>query len=180
MNRFYQKNGQLFRTRRFLCRIWIRFAFFLLFHGLRACAQKDALVQKEAERWRDGFTVAVKTSKNGPSLSFIKQNGRLFRIPAPEKADLNVTFKSLAGAFRVTTFRQGIGQAFAANQITMSGEVGLAMSLVHCMEEVELQLLPNVLSKRLLTKRRFDLCDHWTIYKALFCSIVEGKSGRVG
>lgn len=127
-----------------------KIVLFVLYRGMNIVSKVDRNVANEIENWKEGYTIKIKTSEQGPSLAIKKSNKRIKKIHTEEKSNLEITFKSLDSAFLLLTGRMGISEAYAEHRFILKGDITEAMSFVRCIDIVETYLFPKIISKNLV------------------------------
>lgn len=131
-------------------RVISKIVLFFLYRGIRIVTKLDGEAKKEVETWKDRYTINIKTCKNGPNLIIKKVDGKIKRIKDVDNCNLEIIFKSLDSAFLLLTGRLGIAQAYAEHRFMLKGNIIEAMSLVRCLDIVEMYLFPKIISKNLV------------------------------
>ena len=85
----------------------------------------------------------------------------------PMPATLLVTFKNVDGAFPVLLGMKGVLQSFTEHRASLSGDVGLGISLVRCLHIVEGYLFPDLMNRRILPAKAERRVSHVHAYLAL-------------
>lgn len=127
-----------------------KIVLFFLYKGFQVTYKEDLTVKSEVNSWKDGFTVSIKTGIKGLNLIMKKEKNCLVKLTEIEKADLEITFKSIDVAFLMFTGRIGVSKAYAEHRFTLKGDIEMAMSFVRCIDTVEAYLFPKIISKRIL------------------------------
>lgn len=124
--------------------------FFFLWRAFRALSHTDSRFRAELDSWPDGLTLHMQGSKTGPHLCLRKGEQGLERLKACEHPAVDIHFKSLDEAFKLATGRLGVARAYAEHRFTLSGDIGLTMSFVRCVNLAEAYLFPKFISRRIL------------------------------
>lgn len=127
-----------------------KIVLFFLYRGFKVTYKEDLRVRSEINSWKEGFTVSIQTGIRGLDLIMKKEAEGLVRLKKVEKADLEITFKSIDAAFLMFTGRLGVSKAYAEHRFTLKGDIGVAMSFVRCIDTVEAYLFPKIISKHIL------------------------------
>ena len=142
------KAKTLYKIKIFISKI----VLFFLYRGFNIVNKIDQDVYTEVEKWRDGYTIKIQTSDNGPSLILKKQGKKIVRLKNEQECDLEIIFKNLDSAFLLLTGRLGIAKAYCEHRFLLKGDIMEAMSLVRCLDIVETYLFPKFISKHLVKK----------------------------
>jgi len=143
--------------------------FWVLGRGLVASCRLDSRVRREVATWPADTVVTLEIAPDGPSTTVRLENGRLTALGAgrPVPATLLVTFKNVDGAFPVLLGMKGVLQSFAEHRASLSGDVGLGISLVRCLHIVEGYLFPDLMNRRILPRKAERRVSHVHAYVAL-------------
>ena len=127
-----------------------RVVLFFLYRAIKVLAKEDSNIMREFISWENGLAVAIKCAQNGPALYVIKNGNKLTKVKKLEKADIDITFKSLDAAFLVLTGQIGISRAYCEHRFMLTGDISNTMSLVRAIDITESYLFPSIMSKRIL------------------------------
>lgn len=127
-----------------------RVVLFFLYRAIKVLAKEDSKIMREFISWENGLSVAIKCAQNGPALYVIKNGNKLEKVKKLEKADIDITFKSLDAAFLVLTGQIGISRAYSEHRFMLTGDISKTMSLVRAIDITESYLFPSIMSKRIL------------------------------
>ena len=122
----------------------------VLYRALKVLVRKDSRIRHEFSSFKDGFTIRITLSTEGPSVVMRKEAGRLSWTKEAEGEDLELKFKSIDSAFLVFTGMMGISRAYAEHRITVKGDIADVMTLVRMIDIAEAYLFPRIMSKRIL------------------------------
>ena len=152
-NKIKMSNYKISNKRKII--VWIkenisRIVLFFLYRGIKVLYKKDSRVKEELDALKDGFTLELKTSINGPKLIVKKENNDIIKLKETENVDISICFKSIDAAFLVLTGRLGVAQAYAEHRFTLKGDIAVAMAVVRCVDLVESYLLPKFITKNIL------------------------------
>jgi hypothetical protein len=130
-----------------------RTMMFALGRGFQAASSLDEDVRREISVWPDGFTVTMKVMPRGPSLTWVKEAGRMRSLGGREQpANLTIMFKNLEAALLVLTARMGNPQAFAEHRLSVKGSLADAMILTRCLNITQAYLFPRLISGRIMKR----------------------------
>lgn len=165
------RSGSAKRAKRVLAGIVFR----VMGRGLVACARIDTRVRTEAQAWPDGTSITLAIAPGSPSVTVIKQGGRLRSLGTrmPATSTLLVTFKSADGAVPVLLGMKSVLQSFAEHRATVRGDLGLAMSLVRCLHIVEGYLFPSIMTRKILPRPAVRQVSHLRAYVGLLAGPTE-------
>lgn len=127
-----------------------KIVLFFLYKGFKLTYRYDQNVKKEVDSWENGFTAIVDAGAENVKLIMQKKNGKLIRLRKLNTADIEIKFKSRDVAFRMFTGRLGVSKAYAEHRFTLNGEITKAMSIVRCVDIVEVYLFPRIITKHIL------------------------------
>lgn len=138
MCRFYQ----------FVCGIVLA----VLYRAIRVLSHGDSRVRAELLALPEGktFQFSVSPRERSKRLRFQIAGGTIQRVRGDAPADIQITFKSEAAAFRVFTGRMGIAGAYAAHAFLLRGNINEAMGIVRVIDLAEGYLFPRFISRRIL------------------------------
>ncbi len=156
-------------------RVLAAIVFWVLGRGLVAACRVDSRVRKEVATWPDGTVVTLEIAPGGPSTTVRLENGRLTALGGgrPVPATLLVTFKNVDGAFPVLLGMKSVLQSFVEHRASLSGDVGLGISLVRCLHIVEGYLFPDIMTRRILPAKAQRRVSHVHAYLALLTPTAE-------
>ena len=127
-----------------------RVVLFFLYRATKVLAKEDSKIMREFQSWENGLSVAINCALNGPALYLIKNGNKLAKVKKLEKADIDITFKSLDAAFLVLTGQIGISRAYSEHRFMLTGDISKTMSLVRAIDITEAYLFPSIMSKRII------------------------------
>lgn len=156
-------------------RVLAGIVFAVMGRGLVACARLDSRVRAEAASWPDGTVVTLAVAPRGPHTSVEKRGDRLVALGGSKGVEptLLVTFKNVDGAIPVLLGMKGVLQSFAEHRATLSGDIGLGISLVRCLHIVEGYLFPDVMTRRILPRPARREVGHLRAYAGLLARSAE-------
>ncbi len=141
------------RIKRFI----ISIILWILVRALNVLEARDASVAEDLAGIAEGMCVRFRTGLTGtePSCTIVRQDGRLKRVRSDQHADIEITFKSLSGAFRVFVGAKSMGQAYCEHRFVLAVNINETMCLVRAIETAEGYLFPRFWNKRIL-KHKVD------------------------
>ena len=146
-----------------------RVVLFFLYRAIKVLSKEDSRIMEEFLSWENGLSVSLKCGFDGPALYVIKDGNHLKRVKALEKADIDITFKSIDAAFLVLTGQIGISRAYSEHRFMLTGDIGKTMSLVRAIDITEAYLFPSIMARRILKSIPEKEKSSITIYrKVLF------------
>lgn len=156
-------------------RVLAAVVFWVLGRGLVASCRLDYRVRKEVASWPDGTVVTLEIAPGGPSTTVRLEGGRLTALGAgrPVPATLLVTFKNVDAAFPVLLGVKSVLQSFAEHRASLSGDVGLGISLVRCLHIVEGYLFPDIMNRRILPAKADRRVSHVRAYLTLLSASAD-------
>lgn len=126
---------------------------FFLGRGFQTIAKIDPEVAKEINSWNDNFTIMFEILPDGPYMSLSKKDNQLKYLGLNKTdADLIIGFKNLEAAFMIFTAQISTPTGYAQHRIYVKGDLGLAMSLIRCLNIVQFYLFPSFIAKRILKR----------------------------
>jgi len=132
-------------------RAYVSAMFEVLGRILVAGSLADPLIQRELTGFPDGYTIAFAVL--GESLGVrVMRRGPHFVLASLQEGrpDLQITFKHLAHAFALLSFRESTPRAYANGRMVTDGDVALTMRFVRCLDRVQGVILPDLIAARAL------------------------------
>ena len=131
----------------------VKIVMFVLGRAFQAASRLDAVLQSEISPWKDGLVIKMQVLPMGPSMCLLKTNGRIKYIGSKSTiADLVINFKNIEAAFPVMAGLMGAELGFAQNRMIVNGDIPLAMSLIRCINRLDVFLFPRVITRRILKR----------------------------
>ncbi|MHA1778297.1 MAG: hypothetical protein ACTSUF_02415 [Candidatus Heimdallarchaeaceae archaeon] len=132
----------------------VKFMFNVIGKSMVAVPKFDKEAKKEIDSWPENFVFGFVVQPFGPNMVIQKTAEGTLKVVKKKDVllDLAIVFKNLDGAFRMTTLRIGVTEAYAEHRICVQGDVSLSMSLVRFLNIVEAYLLPRFILKRIMRK----------------------------
>ena len=133
----------------------LKLILWLLPRALNVLTRFDASVAAELSQLDDGACVRVRAgmAKDSPQLTFVHSGHRLRSGARSRQADIEITFKSESGAFRVFTGCESMGRAYCGHRFVLKGNINETMCLLRAIETAEGYLFPRLWNHRILKRR---------------------------
>ena len=143
----------------------------VLYRALRVLNRYDASVAAELAQLPEGACVRIRAgmAADAPQLTMVRRGGGLHKGAADQTAEIEISFKSLSGAFRVFTGFESIGQAYCEHRFVLSGNINETMCLVRAIETAEGYLFPRVWNRRILKRRVKKQLPTAAVYALALC-----------
>ncbi len=149
--------------------------FHLLSRGLVASSMVDTKIQEHIRQLPDHLVIAMTVF--GTPIGFVLkvvaegQTPKHLRLAplslleecltAREQAGspplLHIRFKHLSHAYAVLSFQESTATAFAYDRMVVDGDLGLAVTMVNCLNRLESVILPKVLARKAIKSYPSDL-----------------------
>lgn len=167
-------------TRKRVKRLLAGAVFWVMGRGLVACARLDSRVRAEVAAWPDGTEITLAIWPGNPRTSVRKSQGSIVALGShPDtESTLTVTFKSVDAAFPVLLGIKPVLQGFAEHRATVHGDLRLAMSLVRCLHIVEGYLFPDLMTRRILSRKAVREVNRARAYAGLLRSTARTLPGE--
>ena len=140
-------------------KVYVAALMFFVGRALSAASKVDAGMKKELAELPDQFSFKLQVFPAGPSLTVSRNTlGRFkhhIRGLPEDKIDVRIMIKHLDAAFLLFTFQESTARSFAGNRMIIKGDLTQAISVVRCLNIVEVYLLPKFIA-RLAVKRYPD------------------------
>lgn len=146
-------------TKNVFKRLLISIIFYFFGRGLVSTMRLDKKAKKEAENWKEGFTIMMKVAPKGSCMAVGKRNGKIKYLGRREvtNGDIRIYFKNTEAALLVLTGKLGISKAAAQHRLYTNGDLFVTMSVVRVMSLTMAYLFPSFILRRLfyrIPKRR--------------------------
>ena len=143
----------------------------VLYRALRVLNRYDGSVAAELAQLPEGACVRIRAgmTADAPQLTMVRRGGGLQKGAADQTAEIEISFKSLSGAFRVFTGFESIGQAYCEHRFVLSGNINETMCLVRAIETAEGYLFPRVWNRRILKRRVKKQLPTAAVYALVLC-----------
>lgn len=101
----------------------------VLYRTMRVLEKRDTNVAGDMAQLAEGACVRIRAglSSDAPQLTVVHKDGRLVKGDSKQRADIEIMFKSVSGAFRVFTGFESIGQAYCQHRFVLSGNINETM-----------------------------------------------------
>ena len=127
--------------------------FFVLGRAMQSGSVLEHSIRREVAEWEEGFRVTMHVQPAGPSMGWVKKQGRLKYLGRPETpADLSINFKNLECAFVMLTPQVGLCQGFSEHRLSVSGDLARSISFVRCLNAILVILYPRWMASRLVKR----------------------------
>lgn len=148
-------------------KIYVAVLMFFVGRALAAASKVDSGMKKELAELPDQFSFKLQVLPAGPSLTVGKNEQSRFKhyvrsIPE-DKIDVRIMIKHLDAAFLLFTFQESTARSFASDRMIVKGDLTQAISVVRCLNIVEVYLLPKFIA-RLAVKRYPD----WPFFRKVW------------
>ncbi len=142
----------------------VKMILFLLGRVAPSVARMEEEVQKEIDRWEEGFKVMLAVPPRGPYLTLSKKDGKLKCLGMDRTdADLIINFKNLDSAFLMLTTQISTTEAYAQHRLSVKGDVATGMSFTRCLNLIQFILFPKFVSRRVLKRLPEMTLRRWLI-----------------
>lgn len=143
----------------------------MLYRTMRVLDKRDDSVAEDLSQLPEGACVRIRAgmADDAPQLTVVRENGRLRKGTAKQRADIEIMFKSTDGAFRVFTGCESIGQAYCEHRFVLTGNINETMCLVRAIETAEGYLFPRIWNKRILKRRVEKQLPTLAVYGLVLC-----------
>lgn len=143
----------------------------MLYRTMRVLDKRDAGVAEDLSQLPEGACVRIRAgmADDAPQLTMVRENGRLRKGTAKQRADIEIMFKSTDGAFRVFTGCESIGQAYCEHRFVLTGNINETMCLVRAIETAEGYLFPRIWNRRILKHRVEKQLPTLAVYGLVLC-----------
>ena len=143
--------------------------------GIQACQQLDEIVQQDLSVFPEDFVFVIGLfgsrhplilQNRAAGLRHVHEAHELFcrrslSLPSSFRPDLSymleIRFKSVEAAWRVTTGKLSFAQAYARHDLLIRGDIYRTMQFLCCVARVENCLFPHVFPKDIRKKMRGTL-----------------------
>lgn len=149
----------------------LKLILWLLPRALNVLMRFDASVAEELAQLGDGACVRVRAgmTPDSPALTFVHDGRRLHSAADSRPADIEITFKSESGAFRVFTGCESMGRAYCGHRFVLKGNINETMCLLRAIETAEGYLFPRLWNRRILKSRVKKQVPATVVYALALC-----------
>lgn len=149
----------------------LKLILWLLPRALNVLMRFDASVAAELDQLPDGACVRVRAgmTEDAPALTFVRCGKRLRTGTDSQPADIEITFKSESGAFRVFTGYESMGRAYCGHRFVLKGNISETMCLLRAIETAEGYLFPRLWNRRILKSRVRKRMPTLAVYALALC-----------
>ncbi|MHA1972532.1 MAG: hypothetical protein ACTSW1_06055 [Candidatus Hodarchaeales archaeon] len=131
----------------------VKLVLFTLGRSIVSVSRFDSKVKTEIENWPENTSIIFKVLPNGPSMSLLCFNKKLYKKKVnEEEASIVIYFKNLESAFMALTAQLSTIDAFMQHRNLLKGDPAVAMSLVRCLNIVQTYLFPSLIAKRVIKR----------------------------
>ena len=164
-------------------RLYVQSVMEVIGRAMEAASEVDPVVKKEVSGLPEQFSFEMKVLPAGPGFSMQKNNQghlELVRGTLTQKPVISIQFKHLAHAFLVLSFQEGTARAFANDRMICDGELGYALKLIRCLNQLETCILPKFVAEKAV-KQYPDIAvvkkvfGGSRIYSQLAKNLIRGK-----
>jgi len=143
----------------------------VLYRTMCVLEKRDKSVAGDMAQLPEGACVRICAglSADAPQLTVVRRDGTLVKGDAGQRADIEIVFKSVSGAFRVFTGCESIGQAYSQHRFVLRGNINETMCLVRAIETAEGYLFPRVWNRRILKRRVEKQLPTIAVYGLVLC-----------
>ena len=143
----------------------------VLYRTMRVLEKRDTNVAGDMAQLPEGACVRIRAglAADAPQLTVVHRDGKLVKGDAAQRADIEIVFKSISGAFRVFTGLESIVQAYCQHRFVLSGNINETMCLVRAIETAEGYLFPRVWNKRILKHKVEKRVPTLAVYGLVLC-----------
>jgi len=164
-------------------RLYVQSMMEVIGRAMEAASEVDPVVKEEISRLPEQFSFEMKVLPAGPGFAMQKNSrGHLELLSGTltQKPVISIQFKHLAHAFLVLSFQEGTARAFANDRMVCDGELGYALKLIRCLNQLETCILPKFVAEKAV-KRYPDITvvkkvfGGSRIYRQLAKNLIRGK-----
>ena len=141
--------------------LYVKLLLWFVGRALQGASRFDAEIQSEIASFdRKGLVFILKVYPAGPAMCIKEDNGRFKFIGSSyneDEADVVIMLKSIDAAFLLLTFQEGTAVSSCRNRLVARGDLDLVLSLVRCLNIVEVYLLPKIIAK--LALKQYPVWD---------------------
>lgn len=131
----------------------MKIILYFLFRGLKVLNGRHSLITKDIQSLPKNYKIKIETDLINANKLCVEINNNLvnkIKDNKNEKYDLIIKFKNRNLAFKVLMGQKGIADAFAEHYFALYGNIYDAMAVTRILENVEAQLFPNFICKKIL------------------------------
>lgn len=129
-----------------------KLSFYLFGMALQTAYRIDPLAKAEFDTWPETFCFVIKVEPRGPFMVIQKRSNTVQYMGEKEifTADLMLHIKNIEFAFLNMVGFLSIPRAVFENRQFLTGDLGIAMSAIRCMERAVILMMPNFLAGRFI------------------------------